>query len=154
MLAAKETQARALWDWREEISESLHVHTPHKADVCLPVSRLGAFMSCWRELLVEHLPHIEARCFGHVGDGNLHLNMLCPTDMELAVFLDQCHDFDGHLYALVQKHGGSISAEHGIGLLKRDYLHFRRSEVEIATMRALKGALDPAGLLNPGKIFE
>jgi FAD/FMN-containing dehydrogenase len=154
VLGANEAQAKALWEWREGISESLHAHTPHKADVCLPVSRLSDFVAAWRELVNESLPHIEARCFGHVGDGNLHLNMLCPQGMGLDAFLDQCHAFDPKLYALVQQHQGSISAEHGIGLLKRDYLGYRRSEGEIASMRAIKRALDPRSVLNPGKIFE
>jgi FAD/FMN-containing dehydrogenase len=154
VLAANESQAKGLWAWREDISESLHPHTPHKADVCLPISRLTRFMAEWRAAVEEALPQIEARCFGHVGDGNLHLNMLRPEGMALETFLEQCHAFDPTLYALVHEHGGSISAEHGIGLLKRDYLHYRRSEPELAAMRALKAALDPQALMNPGKIFE
>jgi FAD/FMN-containing dehydrogenase len=153
VLAPNEAQAAALWAWREDISESLHPHTPHKADVCLPISKLNTFMEAWRKLVTELVPEIEARCFGHVGDGNLHLNMLRPEGMALDAFLERCHAYDPKLYELVQAHGGSISAEHGIGLLKRDYLHYRRSESELAAMRALKSALDPQGLLNPGKIF-
>ena len=154
VLAANDSQASALWAWREDISESLHPYTPHKADVCLPISKLVPFMRTWRAAVAEALPQIEARCFGHVGDGNLHLNMLRPEGMELEDFLERCHGFDPTLYSLVQAHGGSISAEHGIGLLKRDYLHYRRGDAELSTMRALKAALDPQGLMNPGKIFE
>ena len=148
-----QAQARALWAYREDISESLHRHTPHKADIALPVARVAEFLAAWRPLVAERLPGIEALCFGHVGDGNLHLNLLRPADEGLSAFLDRVHAFDDELYALVQAHDGSISAEHGVGLLKRDHLHFSRTPTEIALMRGIKAVLDPAGLLNPGKIF-
>ena len=99
------------------------------------------------------LPEIEALCFGHVGDGNLHLNLLRPAELELPAFLARVHGFDDHTYALVQAHGGSISAEHGVGLLKREHLHYSRSPEELAIFRGIKAALDPRGLFNPGKIF-
>ena len=153
VLSANAAQAQALWAWREDISESLHPHTPHKADVCLPVHRLVDFMAAWREAVAREIPEIEARCFGHVGDGNLHLNLLRPEGWSLERFLDRCHAFDPIMYGLVQTYGGSVSAEHGIGLLKRGAIGFRRSPAELAAMRALKAALDPQGRLNPGKVF-
>lgn len=153
ILASTPAQEQALWAWREDISESLHSHTPHKADVALPVSAVAAFVRRWRAAVERDLPDIEAVCFGHVGDGNLHLNLLRPDALSLEEFLARCHRFDESLYALVEEFRGSVSAEHGIGLLKRDHLHHTRSAREIELMRAVKGVFDPQGVLNPGKIF-
>jgi FAD/FMN-containing dehydrogenase len=154
ILAATPAQARGLWALREDISESLHRHTPHKADIALPVARVGEFLAAWRPAVAARLPDIEALCFGHVGDGNLHLNLLRPHDLELPAFLDRVHAFDDETYALVQAHGGSISAEHGVGLLKKSHLHYSRTPEEVAIFRGIKAALDPDNLFNPGKIFE
>jgi FAD/FMN-containing dehydrogenase len=153
ILAGTPAQARGLWALREDISESLHRHTPHKADIALPVARVGEFLQEWRPAVARRLPDIEALCFGHVGDGNLHLNLLRPADVALPEFLARVHAFDDETYALVQACGGSISAEHGVGLLKRDHLHYSRSAEEVAMFRGIKAALDPHGLFNPGKIF-
>ncbi len=152
--ASTAAQARALWALREDIGESLHPHRPHKADVALPIARVAEFATAWRALVSERLPEIEALCFGHVGDGNLHLNLLCPRGSDHAAFLERCHAYDAELYALVERFAGSVSAEHGIGLLKRDYLHHTRGPEELALMRSIKAAFDPRGLLNPGKIFR
>jgi FAD/FMN-containing dehydrogenase len=152
-VAHNEARARELWSWREDISESLHPHTPHKADVAVPIRQVVAFLARWRAAVAEALPEIEALAFGHVGDGNLHLNLLRPPGLEHAEFLARCHAFDPILYGLVREHGGSVSAEHGIGLLKREYLGHTRSVREIAAMRAIKQVFDPHGLLNPGKLF-
>jgi FAD/FMN-containing dehydrogenase len=152
-IAHNEARARELWAWREDISESLHPHTPHKADIALPIRQVVPFMTRWRAAVAAALPDIEALAFGHVGDGNLHLNLLRPAALAHAEFLARVHEFDPTMYGLVREHGGSVSAEHGIGLLKRDYLGHTRSAREIALMRAIKQAFDPLGLLNPGKIF-
>jgi FAD/FMN-containing dehydrogenase len=154
VVAGTPQQERDLWALREGVSESLHRHCPHKADVALPVARVGDFVVKWRSLVERELPEVEAVVFGHIGDGNLHLNILKPEDMAFETFHARCHAFDEHTYGLVESMDGSISAEHGIGLLKRDHLHYSRSETEIAMMRAIKQALDPRGLFNPGKIFE
>ncbi len=153
VLAATPAQARGLWALREDISESLHRHTPHKADIALPVARVGEFLAAWRPAVAAGLPGIEALCFGHIGDGNLHLNLLRPEGLGLPEFLARVHGFDDATYALVQAHGGSISAEHGVGLLKREHLHYTRTPEELAIFRGIKAALDPQGLFNPGKIF-
>ncbi|MCA9697984.1 MAG: FAD-binding oxidoreductase [Myxococcales bacterium] len=153
VLAAGATQARELWAWREDISESLHPFTPHKADIAVPVREVARFVTRWRAAVAEALPELPALCFGHVGDGNLHLNLLRPPDMELADFLERCHRFDPALYGLVRDHRGSVSAEHGIGLLKREYLGHTRSPREIEIMRAIKQVFDPGAILNPGKLF-
>ncbi len=152
-IAGTPAQARGLWALREDISESLHRHTPHKLDIALPVAQVGAFLAAWRPAVAAALPEIEALCFGHVGDGNLHLNLLRPMEQGLPEFLARVHTFDDTTYAMVQAHGGSISAEHGVGLLKREHLHYSRSVEELAIFRGIKAVLDPQSLFNPGKIF-
>lgn len=153
VVAQTDSQASELWNWREEISESLHLHTPHKADVSIPIGTIAAFLQRWRSEVSNALPEVLALCFGHVGDGNLHLNLLRPEGWSLERFLERCHAFDDTAYGLVESFGGSVSAEHGIGLLKRNHLHHTRSAAEIEIMRGIKSVLDPKGLLNPGKIF-
>ncbi len=153
VVAQTDAQARELWAWREDISESLHEFSPHKADVAVPIKEVARFVTRWREAVAAELPEIPALCFGHVGDGNLHLNLLKPESMSLDLFLERCHEFDPIMYGLVREHRGSVSAEHGIGLLKRDYLGHTRSEREIASMRAIKRVFDPLGILNPSKLL-
>lgn len=153
VLAQTPQQAKDLWSLREDISESLHRHRPHKADITLRLSQMAGFLSSWWERKREHLPDVEAVVFGHIGDGNVHLNLLQPPDADPEEFRARCKAFDQHTYGLVGEAGGSISAEHGIGLLKRDHLHHSRNAGEIEMMRTVKRALDPNGLFNPGKIF-
>ena len=153
VLAQTPQQAKDLWSLREDISESLHPHRPHKADLTLRLSLMVGFLQAWWERKREHLPDVEAVVFGHVGDGNVHLNLLQPPGADPDEFRARCKAFDQHTYQLVGDAEGSISAEHGIGLLKRDHLHHSRDAGEIAMMRSIKRALDPNGLFNPGKIF-
>ncbi|MBL4683929.1 MAG: FAD-binding oxidoreductase [Nannocystaceae bacterium] len=154
VLAQTPQQARDLWALREGISESLHSHRPHKADVTLPLAQLPSFVSAWAAKKDEHLADVEAVVFGHIGDGNLHLNLLTPESADPEAFRARCKAFDEHTYGLVRDRAGSISAEHGIGLLKRDHLHYSRDALEIDVMRTIRRALDPTGMFNPGKIFE
>ncbi|MBU6376224.1 MAG: FAD-binding oxidoreductase, partial [Bdellovibrionales bacterium] len=95
----------------------------------------------------------EIYLFGHLGDGNLHVNTMKPEGLSKEDFTARCKQADIALFELVQKYGGSVSAEHGIGLLKKDALHYSKSADEIQIMKAMKKILDPQGLLNPGKIF-
>jgi FAD/FMN-containing dehydrogenase len=152
-LAGTPQQARDLWSLREDVSESLHRHRPHKSDVTLPIARLAEFVPAWRELVAARLPGAVPVIFGHIGDGNLHLNLLAPPDEDPAAWHARCEAFDAEAYALVGRFAGSVSAEHGIGLLKREHLHHTRSAAQVELMRAIKRALDPRGLFNPGKIF-
>jgi len=99
-------------------------------------------------------PGWEICLFGHIGDGNLHVNVMKPDDLAPADFLARTGAADRGLFDLVRRHGGSISAEHGIGLLKKPYLGYSRSPEELELMRAIKRALDPLGILNPGKILD
>ncbi len=147
-------EARALWALREGISESLAATgLPHKNDVALPIAALTTFCAELETLFATTRPDWEICLFGHIGDGNLHINTMKPDALQPAEFRARTHEADGELFALVQKYHGSISAEHGVGLLKRDFLSFSRSPAEIALMRTIKAALDPLGLLNPGKVL-
>ncbi|MEO0325007.1 MAG: FAD-binding oxidoreductase [Myxococcota bacterium] len=153
--AASHEQATHLWSLREGISESLSgTGLPHKNDISLPIAGLPAFCGELEALMDARYPDFELCLFGHIGDGNLHVNVMKPEDLAKDAFLARTHEADAALMELVQKHRGSVSAEHGIGLLKREWLAYSRGPEELALFRALKGALDPAGILNPGKVFD
>jgi FAD/FMN-containing dehydrogenase len=92
--------------------------------------------------------------FGHIGDGNLHVNLMKPDAMEKPEFLARTAEADHAMFELVRRHHGSVSAEHGIGLLKKRYLGYSRTEDERAVLVAMKRALDPNGILNPGKVID
>jgi FAD/FMN-containing dehydrogenase len=154
-LAQHGTQARDLWALREGISESLSATgLPHKNDIALPIAALDAFCTELDELFVRRYPGWEICLFGHVGDGNLHINVMKPEGMEREEFFVKTKEADRDLFALVQRHRGSISAEHGIGILKKPFLGYSRSEAEMAVMREVKRVLDPNGTLNPGKVID
>lgn len=154
-LAQHSGEARDLWALREGISESLSATgLTHKNDVSLPIAGLEAFSSELEKLFAQRYPGWAISLFGHVGDGNLHINVMKPEKMDRVDFFARTKDADRDLFALVQRHGGSISAEHGIGILKRPFLSFTRSEAELAVMRSVKRALDPNNILNPGKILD
>jgi FAD/FMN-containing dehydrogenase len=154
-LAQHSGEARDLWSLREGISESLSATgLPHKNDVSLPIAGLDAFSSDLEALFAQRYPGWEICLFGHVGDGNLHINVMKPEAMDRAEFFSKTKEADRDLFAIVQRHDGSISAEHGIGILKKPFLSFTRSDAEMNVMRAVKRALDPNGILNPGKILD
>jgi FAD/FMN-containing dehydrogenase len=147
-------QARTLWTYREGISESLSATgLPHKNDIALPLAALKAFCAELEALLAARYPGWELCLFGHIGDGNLHVNIMKPDALGKDEFLKRTHEVDADLFALVKAHQGSVSAEHGIGLLKKEWLGHTRSPAEVALMRQLKGVLDPNGILNPGKVL-
>jgi FAD/FMN-containing dehydrogenase len=148
-------QAKELWSLREGISESLSATGfPHKNDVSLPIAALEAFCSELEAVFAARYPGWEIALFGHIGDGNLHVNVMKPDGMDKAEFLSHTHAADGAIFELVRRHGGSVSAEHGIGLLKKEALSYSRSPQEIDLFRAVKQAMDPMNLFNPGKIFD
>jgi len=154
VIAQSEAQAAALWRLREGITESLAPHRPYKNDISLRISALPVFLHEIQVLLGSEYPHFDVVWFGHIGDGNLHINVLRPTDMTESDFIAQCEHVTKLLAETLQRHGGSISAEHGIGLVKRAYLGSTRSEAEIALMRGVRQVFDPKGVLNPGKLLE
>jgi FAD/FMN-containing dehydrogenase len=154
-LAQHAKQAAELWTLREGISESLSATgLPHKNDIALPIAGLEAFCADLERLFEERYPGWEIALFGHIGDGNLHVNVMKPDEMDRAAFLAKTSEADHAIFALVKKHKGSISAEHGIGLLKKPYLSYSRSPEELALMRAIKKAFDPLGIMNPGKVLD
>ncbi|GAA0263593.1 FAD-binding oxidoreductase [Rhodanobacter caeni] len=152
-IAQSETQAAALWRLREGITESLASYKPYKNDVSVRISAVPAFLHDMQDLLGREYPHIEVVWFGHIGDGNLHINVLRPDDLAEDAFIAQCEHVTKLLAETLHRHGGSISAEHGIGLVKRAYLESTRSEAEIALMRGVRQVFDPNGVLNPGKVM-
>lgn len=155
VIAQTPAQARELWRLREGISEALGATgLPHKNDVALPVRSLGAFCRELEAVFAAAYPGWEICLFGHVGDGNLHINVMKPAAMAREEFFRLTGAADHAVFQLVQRHRGSISAEHGIGLVKKDYLAYSRAPAEIALMRRLKAMMDPDNLLNPGKILD
>jgi FAD/FMN-containing dehydrogenase len=155
VLAQSGAEARDLWALRESIGESLAATGfPHKNDIALPIAALEAFCAELGDVFARRYPGWEICLFGHIGDGNLHVNVMKPDGMDKADFLARAKEADRDMFDLVRKHGGSISAEHGVGLLKKPWLGWSRSEGEIAVMKAIKRALDPGNVLNPGKILD
>jgi len=155
ILAQHAAQARELWELREGISESLSATgLPHKNDISLPIAKLSAFTAELESVFAAKYPGWEICVFGHVGDGNLHINVMKPDALSKDEFLAKTKPADHELFALVKKHDGSISAEHGIGLLKKPYLSYTREPADVAVMRAVKHALDPNGIMNPGKVLD
>jgi FAD/FMN-containing dehydrogenase len=154
VLAQSPKEAQNLWAMREGISESLaHTGLLHKHDISLPIHRLQEFIQNWTRDLDQNYPDLKPYIFGHIGDGNLHVNLMKPAAMEIAPFRALCAKADENMFSWIQKYEGSVSAEHGIGLLKKHLLRYTRSPREIELMREMKKVFDPAGLLNPGKIF-
>jgi len=154
-MAQSSAQAAELWALREGISESLSVTGfPHKNDIALPIASLESFCADLEALVAGRTPAFELCLFGHIGDGNLHVNVMKPDAMDRAEFAGHTQSADRELFALIQRYGGSISAEHGVGLLKKPYLGYSRTSAEIELLRAVKKTLDPQSILNPGKIFD
>jgi len=149
-----EAQAKALWTLREGISESLAPYLPYKNDVSVRISAVPQFLAEVDRVVAAEYPDFEVCWYGHIGDGNLHLNILKPNALDGAEFYARCHAISPRIFEIVASHGGSISAEHGVGLLKRDFLGYTRSRVEIAAMRQMKQIFDPCGIMNPGKVFS
>ena len=154
VISQSDAQVAQLWRLREGITESLARYKPYKNDVSVRISAMPAFLQETQKLLGDAYPHFDVVWFGHIGDGNLHINVLKPDDLKDAEFVRQCEQVTKLLAASLKKHGGSISAEHGIGLVKKGYLESTRSAAEIEIMRGVKRVLDPKGILNPGKLFD
>ena len=155
VIAQSIQQEREIMSLREGISETLAKHYfPHKNDISVPIPAIPAFVRELRELLRLQYQGLDVLIFGHIGDGNLHINILKPENMAEAEFQKLCARADENTFSLIKKFAGSISAEHGVGLLKKPYLHFSRSPEELRLMRQIKQVLDPRGIMNPGKIFD
>ncbi len=154
VLAQSGEQAARLWDLRERLSEAQKIEGfSIKHDVSVPVSRIGEFVERAGAALQAAYPGIRIVAFGHVGDGNLHYNQSKPEAAENAEFMAAQPDVNRIVHDIVDALGGSISAEHGIGQLKRGELAHYKSAVEMEMMRAIKRTFDPLGLMNPGKVL-
>lgn len=147
-------QLQNLWRLREDISETLSQWTPYKNDIATVISKVPPFIAEVDALVQREYPEFEIVWFGHIGDGNVHLNILKPDALTVADFHHRCHRVSQWVFEIVQRYGGSVSAEHGVGLLKKDYLRYGRSAEEIALMKQIKRVFDPKGVMNPGKIFD
>jgi FAD/FMN-containing dehydrogenase len=154
VISENSAQAHELMGLRDLISETLSQHyTIHKNDISVPVATIPTFIKELHTSITEAYPTFQVAIFGHVGDGNLHVNVLKPCDMTDAAFWELCHEADHIVFSKVTAYGGSISAEHGVGLLKRDFLHYTRAAEELQLMRGIKAVFDPHGILNPGKVL-
>jgi len=154
VIAASLAQAEALWNFREVLPEAQKPEGASiKHDISVPVASIPAFIEQAAAAVERVSPGARPVCFGHMGDGNLHYNISRPVDGDDAAFLAQYRTVNDAVHEIVRSFHGSISAEHGIGQLKRDELIATAPPVAIDLMRRLKVALDPAGIMNPGKVI-
>lgn len=153
IISQSEVQATTLWRYREDISESLAKYSPYKNDIAVNISQVPPFMQELDLLLSQAYPTWEVVWFGHIGDGNLHINILRPEGMSKEEFVKECRKVDVMVFDIVRKFKGSISAEHGVGLTKKPFLNYTRSEAEIALMKGIKSLFDPENIINPGKVL-
>ena len=153
-LAESEAQKAAIWRIREEHPEAQKREGASvKNDVSVPVSKVPELIRRSSEACRALIPGVRPVPFGHLGDGNIHMNLQQPEGMDGAAFLARSHDIMETVNAVVRELGGSFSAEHGIGRLKSDMIEDWRGGPELALMQAIKAAVDPAGLMNPGKVL-
>ena len=154
-VAESVAQSRTMWHLRESVPLAQSEEGPNiKHDISLPVSRVAAFCATTNAALATRWPGVRLVNFGHLGDGNLHYNVQAPEGVDAETFLhDEEHAVNTLVFDAVMAHDGSISAEHGIGALKREELARRKDATAMAMMRAVKRALDPQGLLNPGRLL-
>jgi FAD/FMN-containing dehydrogenase len=154
-IASSVAQQKALWHMRESMSDAQKPEGGSiKHDVSVPVSKVPQFMHEAAQAVLAAMPGARICAFGHMGDGNIHYNISQPVGADKDVFIARWHEMNRIVHGLVMTHGGSISAEHGIGQLKRDELASIRSEIEMDLMRRIKRAFDPVGIMNPGKVVS
>ncbi len=155
VVAASTAQFKELWGLRENITESIAKHGhARKNDIALAIDQLADFIAELQPEMAAAPKDMQLILFGHIGDGNLHINYVGPRSEGFQEFQQRARLVEERIFKLLATYQGSISAEHGIGLLKKKDLHFSRSAAEIAVMREIKRALDPKGIMNPGKIFD
>jgi len=154
-LAANETQAAQFWHAREHISEALRSEKQRlHFDIALPLKSLADFLVETGAMIQAEFPHIVLMPFGHIGDGNVHYNMYTLEGLSTDAFAAMKARIQDIVFSAVHREQGSISAEHGVGIERKEVLLKVKSAVDIDLMRAIKRAIDPEGLMNPGKIFD
>ncbi|OSI31184.1 FAD-binding oxidoreductase, partial [Bradyrhizobium canariense] len=154
VIAANLTQRAGFWKLRDEMSSAQKPEGGSiKHDISVPVATVPAFIAEANEAVVKLIPGARPVPFGHLGDGNLHYNVSQPIGANTADYLARWHEMNAVVFAIVLRMGGSISAEHGIGVLKRDELPDVKDKTAIELMRQLKAMLDPLGIMNPGKVL-
>jgi len=154
VLARSQAQRASLWHLREAIPEAQKPEGASvKNDISVPVSKVAEFIARAGTAVQQAVPGIRLVSFGHIGDGNIHFNLSQPVGADSAAFLARWDELTGLVSDVAESLGGSFSAEHGIGLVKRSDLARRREPVELALLRQVKQALDPRGLMNPGKML-
>jgi FAD/FMN-containing dehydrogenase len=155
VIAASETQRAALWRLRESLSEAQkHEGGSIKHDVSVPIGAIPDFLARGIAAVEALVPGVRPVPFGHLGDGNIHFNFSVPKGGDSAAFLNRWEEINRVVHDIVHTFGGSISAEHGVGVMKRDEILRYKNAAEIETMRALKRTLDPHNILNPGKVIS
>ena len=154
VISQSETQAANLWRLREDISETIAEWTPYKNDISVVVSKVPPFLRDIDEVVSREYPDFEMIWFGHIGDGNLHLNILKPNELAKEEFFERCAKVSTWVFEIVEKYQGSVSAEHGVGMTKKPYLEYTRSKAELDYMRAVKQVFDPKNIINPGKLID
>lgn len=153
-ISQSEQQAKTFWRYREDISESLAKYSPYKNDISVQIAKVPDFMTDLDQILKASYPTWEVVWFGHIGDGNLHINILRPQGMTKEDFVKECQKVDVLIFNAIQQHQGSISAEHGVGLTKKKFLNYTRSNQEIELMKQMKKIFDPNNIMNPGKVID
>ncbi|MGY4425926.1 FAD/FMN-containing dehydrogenase [Bradyrhizobium sp. JR6.1] len=154
VIAANLSQRQAFWKLRDEMSAAQKPEGGSiKHDISVPVAAVPAFIAEANAAVVKLIPGARPVPFGHLGDGNIHYNVSQPVGANAADFLARWHDVNAVVFEIVLRMGGSISAEHGIGVLKRDELPDVKDKVAIELMRQVKAMLDPLGIMNPGKVL-
>jgi len=154
VIAANLSQRAAFWKLRDEMSAAQKPEGGSiKHDISVPVAAVPAFIAEADAAVVKLIPGSRPVPFGHLGDGNIHYNVSQPIGANAADFLARWHELNAVVFAIVMRMGGSISAEHGIGVLKRDELPDVKDKVAISLMRGIKAQLDPLGIMNPGKVL-
>ncbi|HYW64118.1 MAG TPA: FAD-linked oxidase C-terminal domain-containing protein, partial [Bradyrhizobium sp.] len=153
-IAASLSQRQAFWKLRDEMSAAQKPEGGSiKHDVSVPVAAVPDFIAEANAAVVKLIPGARPVPFGHLGDGNIHYNVSQPIGADTAGFLARWHEVNAVVFDIVLRMGGSISAEHGIGVLKRDELPEVKDKVAIELMRGIKAMLDPLGIMNPGKVL-
>ncbi len=153
MIGNEETERQRIWDYREKFPQTFSGLNPYKNDISVLTSDIPEFIKEAQEVIGENYPDFTVFWHGHIADGNLHINILKSDNLSVEDFKRMGDEVSQKLFEIIKKYKGSISAEHGVGLTKKKFLHYTRSKTEIEYLKSIKKILDPNQILNPGKVF-